>query len=167
MLAVALAKAKEVKEIPNVELSAHHNHLALALADFSCTLCCGRGHVKLKAHTKDHTYEVLCKCVAKKAFRSCLWFSTKRDQNVYQCGTWWYPIRCYSADFWSLLRTTLTPIEFKVVLLDHNEVNWITGCKSTGLKKGDWFHCLYRSQTRAGKALIDAKFYPIREYFRK
>ncbi|HYO82746.1 MAG TPA: hypothetical protein VES20_15175 [Bryobacteraceae bacterium] len=84
-------------------------------------------------------------------------------------GTWSRFNEEYSADFLSIAKRTLDEEEHKIFRFHYLlGADWRLCCRKLGLDKGQFFHIVYRVQSKLGRAFREIEPYPlfpIRDYF--
>lgn len=150
----------------------------IALASPSCVQCYGLGLVPSR-----RTKEIPCSCVLRSIFRACLnkfHQCASKEKHISRArlevsprgthrGNWGRKDEEYCADFLLVSRRTLTPEEYQVF-------NWhfLLGadyrlvCRKTGMDRGNFFHLVYRVQSKLGRTfseLTPYPLYPLDDYF--
>lgn len=143
----------------------------LAAASYHCALCSGSGAVT----TMGGVRMTACKCVRRRVFRACFyrWTRSEFSPRVRPIRTggeiFSMPDREYAADFLRIARQACTVEQWRVLHIAYfMGLDYIHGCRATGLTKGNWFHRLYEAESAAGSALYERSphsLYPIDQYF--
>jgi hypothetical protein len=149
---------------------------ALALAQEFCCHCHGTGFTDLSAPQKQ-----ICACVWRRVFRACherfrfcnanFVGRVSLDSSLATHRKSVYGLKAseFVSDFVVIARRTLTTSQYEIfklhVLLG---ADWRTCTTSLGLKKGPFFHEVYRIYEHLGQAFTETKphgLYPISNYF--
>ena len=155
-------------ELPPAEppRRAWSDSLRLALATYHCVKCFGKGASLLGA---------TCGCVKRRVFRYCLdrWRSHELAPRMTprrtSASVYGYVDREFAADFLRAAREACSDDQWRVLHLTHvRGVDYVLGCRMTGLSKGNWFHRLYEAEEATGQACYERMpygLYPIDQYF--
>lgn len=145
----------------------------LALADFRCSYCFGRG-MRGKRN---------CECVMRRIFRACLahyrYIHSFQD-SISSCvatisrhggATKLYYSRKseeFCADFCVIAKRALTPKQWRIFQMRYLDGgDWKHCCQALGMDRGNYFHAVYRIEVTLGRAYSRTEpyaLYPIDEY---
>ena len=150
----------------------------LGLAKHTCMQCFGLG---LRAGRGDTS--VPCGCVLREIFRACFnrfrYCSTKekymsRATLEFTGGrekrfTWGRKDEEYVADFCLVSRRHLSDEEYRVFKFHFLlGADWKLCCRQLKMERGNFFHMVYRIETRLGRTFRELEpycLYPLDEYF--
>lgn len=166
---------KRIGRTAGIEDFAEGAHLAwmrpfLPMATAKCQICAGIGvRFGYVAH--------LCACVSRRICRVMTdryrenqtepRYSLSCNPNINMSGkdsrlSWGRKNEEFNADLWLLAKRTLDEEHFRVFRLHSLEaIEWQKATKKLGLKRGQFFHCVYRAEEAVGRAAIAIEPYPL------
>ena len=172
-------KRQEIKDAINRDKISlpEGEHELMTFASEQCSFCFGYGQIRTGFNKAN-----LCKCVLKQVFRLCYrkYFECDVANPRLRVGVIGSALSCsfpsseYRADFWlACFKSCVSPEQQLLVLhyyfhhSPYDQVIPIIG-KAIGdpdYKRGEFFHAVYRTESRLGRALLDLGLFPFQKYF--
>lgn len=137
----------------------------IALAYSKCRTCHGFGWVRT-SHG-EHP----CNCALRNIFRACLrkYLELRDEAWFYSAGRRWWASIEYLADFLLVSRRHLDDWEWRLFHLHMLEGRpWHQCAGKLGVDRGNFFHAVYRIESRLGRAMRETEpypLYPFADYF--
>ena len=149
----------------------------ITLAGEDCSRCFGYGQLRVAFGVYK-----LCQCVLRQAFRRCLHKYLECDilrprlkvHVVFDVVSCSFPSVEYRGDFWNVCHKACMSVEQRILLREHllnhspyTDVIPLIG-KAIGdpdFSRGEFFHAVYKTEARMGRAMLDAGLYPFQNYF--
>jgi hypothetical protein len=138
----------------------------IAMSRGQCPHCAGVGRMDTRRGWRP------CECVLRLAFRAVM----ERYEEVCASGprppdvesAWMYGRKReeFAADVMLTAKRELSQDEWRVFDLHVlRGADWNLCCRQLKLDRGNFFHAVYRIQSRLGRAFVEAGLFPTRDYF--